>query len=230
MTTGEEKVDSVNVSVVQHVIHGLCPFTTYGVSLQVYNAAGDGPRSNVVNVTTQESAPDPPENLHFTDVLLTQVTVSWSKPYRINGILQRYEVSYQPLMSTGRKARKKTVGPEENSTLVVGLEESVVYVFGVRAQSGRGWGNATVGNVTTGPQIGSPGQPIGLMIDLAHASADLRWVSSVLGSFRECLRDNRLFYFCFFGTGRVLICSFCTDKLHLQFTSKVFLILEKLTF
>ena len=36
------------------------------------------------------------------------------------------------------------------------LNEGVTYIFSVRARTSVGWGEASVGNITTGPQPGSP--------------------------------------------------------------------------
>ena len=65
---------------------------------------------------------------------------------------------------------------------VSGLEEVTSYVISVRAETLKGFGNTTYGNVTTGPQSGSPPQPKALSVDLTEAAVHLHWINGVAKS------------------------------------------------
>lgn len=76
------------------------------------------------------------------------------------------------------------------------LEEEVTYIFNVRAQT-IDYGPPIVGNVTTGPQEGSPFKPKDLVISKTMYSVDLRWVNGqsgkgpIIGYYIQCRRKGK---------------------------------------
>lgn len=66
------------------------------------------------------------------------------------------------------------------SLVVQNLEEEVAYTFSVRAQT-IDYGPATSGNVTTGPQEGSPTALRELFLSKNLASVDLHWLNGLAG-------------------------------------------------
>lgn len=64
--------------------------------------------------------------------------------------------------------------------LVQTLEEEVTYMFTVRAQT-LDYGPAVTGNVTTGPQEGSPARPKDLQLGKTVSSIDLHWTNGPSG-------------------------------------------------
>lgn len=76
----------------------------------------------------------------------------------------------------------KQVKQKVNQTwlLVQPLEEEVTYTFTVRAQT-IDFGVAVRGNVTTGPQPGSPASPHDLSLIRTVSSVDLKWVNGASG-------------------------------------------------
>lgn len=66
------------------------------------------------------------------------------------------------------------------SLLVQTLEEEVTYTFTVRAQT-LDYGPAVNGNVTTGPQEGSPARPKDLLLGKTASSIDLHWANGPSG-------------------------------------------------
>lgn len=66
------------------------------------------------------------------------------------------------------------------SLLVQNLEEEVTYTFTVRAQT-IDYGPAIVGNVTTGPQEGSPTTPRDLLLHKTVSSIDMHWKNGPSG-------------------------------------------------
>lgn len=76
----------------------------------------------------------------------------------------------------------KQVKQRVNQTwlLVQPLEEEVTYTFSVRAQT-IDFGIAIKGNVTTGPQPGSPKSPFDLTLGRTVSSVALKWTNGPSG-------------------------------------------------
>lgn len=68
----------------------------------------------------------------------------------------------------------------DTSLLVQTLEEEVTYTFTVRAQT-VDYGPAVRGNVTTGPQEGSPTRPKELTLAKTVSAVELHWVNGASG-------------------------------------------------
>ena len=60
------------------------------------------------------------------------------------------------------------------------LEEEVTYLFAVRAET-IDYGPAIRGNITTGPQDGSPSTPRAFSIAKTVSSVDMHWINSASG-------------------------------------------------
>lgn len=78
------------------------------------------------------------------------------------------------------------------TTLIIqNLEEEVTYTFTVRAQT-IDYGPQVSGNVTTGPQQGSPVAPRDLILIKTVSSVDMHWMNGpsgrgpILGYYIEC--------------------------------------------
>ena len=75
------------------------------------------------------------------------------------------------------------------------MEERVAYTFSVRAQT-IDYGPSVIGNVTTGPQSGSPGRPRDLELSKTMSSIKLSWTNSnsgrgpILGYYIESRRKG----------------------------------------
>lgn len=80
------------------------------IILQVlaFNAAGDGPRSTAVLVRTLQGLPSAPRNITFTDITMNSLVVTWQPPYRRNGLIQSYLVTYETIEQDERKSLVKT--------------------------------------------------------------------------------------------------------------------------
>lgn len=68
----------------------------------------------------------------------------------------------------------------ETNLVVQNLEEEVTYKFTVRAQTIE-YGPAVIGNVTTGPQEGSPVSPKELILSKTGSSVDMHWKNGPSG-------------------------------------------------
>lgn len=102
-----------------------------------------------------------------------------------------------------KQVKQKVTG---TSLLVQNLEEEVTYTFTVRAQT-IDYGPATIGNVTTGPQDGSPVALRDLLLAKTVSSVEMHWKNGpsgkgpILGYYIESKkrgkRIERTFFFFF---------------------------------
>ena len=87
----------------------------------------------------------------------------------------------------------------ERFLFIHNLEEEITYTFSVRAQT-IDYGPPVIGNVTTGPQDGSPGKPRNLELSgYAYSAIKLSWTNSnsgrgpILGYYIESRRKGKLY-------------------------------------
>ncbi|CAH1794891.1 unnamed protein product [Owenia fusiformis] len=173
-----ERVHIVSADVSDTILDNLSIFTTYRISVLAFNPAGDGPNSTVAIAKTHEGVPGPPGVLVFSNVSLNSLNVSWSAPERSNGIITQYEILYfQSEASEGTIS--KTVQVQVNGTithyLAGDLDENVRYVFSVKGRTSISWGEPRQGNITTGPQPGSPGVPSQPTFVPSDMSVQISW-------------------------------------------------------
>lgn len=90
----------------------------------------------------------------------------------------------------------------ETSLLIQPLEEEVTYTFMVRAQT-IDFGPPISGNVTTGPQEGSPMAPSKLGVTRTVSSVELQWTNGasgkgpILGYYIETRRKGKYKLCCY---------------------------------
>ncbi|XP_053678622.1 protein sidekick [Anopheles nili] len=176
----EEEIEVVPASYNTHNLVFLDKFTEYRIQILAFNPAGDGPRSAPITVKTLAGLPGPPTQLLFSDITMNSLTVSWDVPQKRNGLILGYIVAYETTEDNekfSKQVKQKVTG---TSLLVQNLEEEVTYTFTVRAQT-IDYGPAISGNVTTGPQDGSPGSPRELTISKSQASVQMHWINGQSG-------------------------------------------------
>nr|XP_018910641.1 PREDICTED: protein sidekick isoform X1 [Bemisia tabaci] len=76
------------------IISGLDKYTLYNITVLCFTDPGDGPSSVPVQVRTEEDVPDEVGSLQFDEVSDRAVTVIWTPPKHINGVLKGYTLSY----------------------------------------------------------------------------------------------------------------------------------------
>ncbi|KAK8775217.1 hypothetical protein V5799_031434 [Amblyomma americanum] len=171
----EEVMEAVPATPTAYTITDLRRFTNYSVQLLAFNPAGDGPRSQLLQVRTQADLPGPPGPLVFTDITMNSLNVSWSPPKEPNGVITGYLVNYETAdldVESGRQVRQKVA---HTFLAVRGLAEMIAYRFSVRAETSRGYGAESQHSVTTGPQEGSPLAPLELALQRSASAATLSW-------------------------------------------------------
>ncbi|CAG2068834.1 unnamed protein product, partial [Timema podura] len=189
----EEELEVVPASYSSHSLVFLDKFTEYRVEILAFNPAGDGPRSAPITIRTLQGLPGPPRNLTFLDITMSSLKVSWKPPKNRNGEIIGYVVTYETAKQNeskfevvrllkycigfSKQVKQKVSG---TSLLIQSLEEEITYTFWVRAQT-IDLGPPVSGNVTTGPQEGSPMRPKELVITKSVSSVDLHWVNGPSG-------------------------------------------------
>lgn len=161
------------------VLDGLVCATTYGIQVKGFNAAGDGPASDMQMSTTEEDVPGPVEFLIFSQIRMTSVIVSWGKPPQSCGNITYYKLSYHPIEPiNGEKSLiTREIPASKMSYYVSELGANVLYVFEISARTNRRsqYGPTVVQNVTTGPQKGAPGVPTNVRLGTGHQMLTITW-------------------------------------------------------
>lgn len=176
----EEEIEVVPASYSSHSLVFLDKYTEYKIQILAFNPAGDGPRSNAVTVRTLQGVPSAPLNLTFNDITMNSLVVSWAAPLYPNGEIIGYIVTYETTEDNEKFSKQVKQKVTETSLLIQNLEEEVAYTFTVRAQT-IDYGIPVIGNITTGPQDGSPMAPRELALSKSVAYINFIWVNSPSG-------------------------------------------------
>lgn len=176
----EEELEVVPATYNSHNLVFLDKYTEYRIQILAFNPAGDGPKSKPVTVKTLQGLPGPPSNLRFSDITMSSLMVSWDRPKKPNGEIIGYIVSYETAEQNERFSKQVKQKVTSTSLLVQTLEEEVAYTFSVRALT-IDYGPPVTGNVTTGPQDGSPAKPKDLRMSKSVSSVDMHWANGLSG-------------------------------------------------
>lgn len=117
---------------------GLAKYTAYAVTVQAFNAKGDGPPSDAVVAHTLEDVPSaPPQQIACVALTAQNVQVSWQQPprERLHGVVQGYKLLYEPASLEVEWAGRETKITTALSTVLHGLQPYTNYSVQVREQS-----------------------------------------------------------------------------------------------
>lgn len=170
----KEEMEVVPASHVAHSLPFMDMYTEYRFQIVAFNPAGDGPRSVPVTVRTLQGIPGPPGPLTFSDITMNSLKVSWEEPKSPNGEITGYVVTYETAQQDETFSKQVKQKVTTTWLIVSNLEEEVTYYFSVRAST-FDLGPPSTGNVTTGPQEGSPGRPKDLLITRTTSAVTLQW-------------------------------------------------------
>lgn len=193
----EEEIEVVPATSLQHSLVFLDKYTEYKVQVLAFNPAGDGPRSPSITVRTKQDLPGPPSNLQFTEITMTSMRVTWDPPKLRNGEIVGYVVTYETAEQNDKFSKQVKQKVTETSLLIQPLEEEVTYTFTVRALT-IDFGPPVSGNVTTGPQEGSPMIPTNLSVTKTVSYVHLKWKNGasgkgpILGYYIETRRKGKI--------------------------------------
>ncbi|XP_069786249.1 protein sidekick-2 isoform X2 [Narcine bancroftii] len=158
-------------------------YTTYLISVSAFNAAGDGPRSTPIRSRTQQAAPSAPSYIRFSELTTTSVNVSWGAPKYPNGIIEGYQLVYEPCTPVDGVSKIVTVDVKGNSPRwmkIKDLSDGVTYAYRIKAKTFT-YGPDIEANITTGPGEGSPGPPGEPLIYRYGSVITIHWSSGDSG-------------------------------------------------
>ncbi|XP_064472281.1 cell adhesion molecule Dscam1-like [Ornithodoros turicata] len=117
-------------------------FSPFVILVQAFNAAGPGPRSDEVTVSTLDDVPsEPPQDVKCTALSSESIHVSWEAPpaTAIHGYLQGYRIWYAPLPAAKERGREEKAVTGQETTLL-NLRKFTNYFVQVAAFTQRGLG------------------------------------------------------------------------------------------
>uniref|UniRef100_A0A4W5RST0 Sidekick cell adhesion molecule 2 n=1 Tax=Hucho hucho TaxID=62062 RepID=A0A4W5RST0_9TELE len=159
-------------------LKNLTGYTTYMISVALFNAAGDGPRSPPTRGRTQQAAPSAPSFIHFSELTTTSVNVSWGEPTYPNGILEGYRLVYEPCTPVDGVSKIVTVDVKGAPfwMKIKDLADGVTYNFRIRAKTFT-YGPEVEANITMGPGEGAPGPPGEPFISRYGSALTIHWAN-----------------------------------------------------
>ncbi|XP_057692657.1 phosphatidylinositol phosphatase PTPRQ isoform X2 [Corythoichthys intestinalis] len=86
------EVDSYQVNTVEYTVSGLPPEQYYLLTVAAVNSVGPGEQINCTASTLSESAPSAPRFLTVSQVTAVNVTLEWTPPISIPGLLKEYHL------------------------------------------------------------------------------------------------------------------------------------------
>lgn len=122
---------------------GLDKYTQYGVTVQAFNAKGDGPASEQIMAHTLEDVPSaPPQGVTCTALTSQNIQVTWQAPPKANmhGIIQGYKLLYEPSNLEIDYGTRETKITSALNTVLHGLQPYTNYSVQVLAYTRAGEG------------------------------------------------------------------------------------------
>ncbi|KRY55869.1 Protein sidekick -like protein, partial [Trichinella britovi] len=131
-------------------LDGLRPYTDYRIKVAGITMVGIGVYSEPdLVIRTAEDVSEPPSEMFFPYVTTNEVRLTWKPPYRPNGIVQRYEVSYWQNMTGEHDGVKTMLASDLRMFVATGLFPMTLYTFSVAAVNSMGLGQRALATVYT---------------------------------------------------------------------------------
>ncbi|XP_042623958.1 protein sidekick-2-like isoform X4 [Cyprinus carpio] len=129
---------------------GLGKYVLYEIQVVAFTRIGDGrPSSPSILERTLDDVPGPPVVILFPEVRTTSVRLIWQPPSQPNGIILAYQITYRLNSTNSNTATFDVLNSSARQYTVTGLRPESVYVFRIRAQTRKGWGEAAEALVVT---------------------------------------------------------------------------------
>ncbi|KRZ30000.1 Protein sidekick -like protein [Trichinella pseudospiralis] len=141
-------------------LDGLRPYTDYRIKVAGITMVGIGVYSEPdLVIRTAEDVSEPPSEMFFPYVTTNEVRLTWKPPYRPNGIVQRYEVSYWQNMTGEHDGVKTMLASDLRMFVATGLFPMTLYTFSVAAMNSMGLGQRALASVYTSQDRSLPQSP-----------------------------------------------------------------------
>ncbi|CAD5218681.1 unnamed protein product [Bursaphelenchus okinawaensis] len=157
-------------------INELEKFGHYNVTVLCFTSAGDGPRSDAIEVVTEEDVPGPVPSVSFDQVQFSSVVVQWEAPVEPNGVLIKYILRHWETTKPDDKHAIEVTADQSNIT-VEGLKASTQYSVDIQALTKVGASPRTEAKFESGVPPELPGRPSSLTVsDVGPRSAVLQFI------------------------------------------------------
>ncbi|NXG29312.1 SDK2 protein, partial [Dromaius novaehollandiae] len=135
---------------------GLGKFALYEIRVLAFTRMGDGvPSRPPVLERTLDDVPGPPVGILFPEVRTTSVRLVWQPPAAPNGIILAYQVAHRLNTSAAGASAIEVLEPDARQYTATGLQPESAYLFGIAAQTRKGWGPAAEALVVTTEKRGN---------------------------------------------------------------------------
>ncbi|XP_052122730.1 protein sidekick [Frankliniella occidentalis] len=145
------------------IIGNLEKYCEYNITVLCFTDPGDGLRSLPVIMRTNEDVPDEISNLQFDEVSDRAVTVRWSPPRSVNGILTGYQLKYQ-VKDLPDTLKVHNLTADVQRLKVEHLQATTHYIFTIRAATSVGLGTPRVASLQSGVEPVLPQPPTKLAV------------------------------------------------------------------
>ncbi|KAL2103937.1 hypothetical protein ACEWY4_000805 [Coilia grayii] len=143
----EERVVEVRGYKEEEVVGGLQFFSSYELTVTVFNSKGDGPHSEPSTIRTPEGAPGPPIFLEFDSPSESELILYWRPPLKPNGILTGYRLQYGEIVdANGTSPLMVDIDipdPTKTDIKLDWLNPQNYYYFYLQGRTAAGLGEAT---------------------------------------------------------------------------------------
>ncbi|XP_052268400.1 protein sidekick-like [Dreissena polymorpha] len=140
---------------------GLFKYTEYTIRALCFTGGGDGVISGSVTVRTDEDVPSKVGSLTVTNITDTSMTVNWTPPQEVNGVLVGYTLMYEEkgVSSTRISVNRSAI---ENQYKITSLRPTTKYTIYLYASTQKGAGPSTTADVESGVEPVLPTAPYNL--------------------------------------------------------------------
>ncbi|ULT96732.1 hypothetical protein L3Y34_004937 [Caenorhabditis briggsae] len=157
------------------VVNELEKFGHYNLTVLCFTTPGDGPKSNILRVVTEEDTPEAVDELSIAEVMYNGAVLTWNPPMKENGIVTKYTIRHWASSSPDVKTKHEVDGSTTNIT-IDGLQPSTRYGVDVMASTKKGDGPVEETKFESGVPPELPGRPSMLSIgDISATTVQLHF-------------------------------------------------------
>ncbi|KAI1892341.1 hypothetical protein AGOR_G00132360 [Albula goreensis] len=158
------------------LLGGLQPYSPYSVTITVFNSKGEGPHSDALPFTSLEGVPSKPTSLRLDSPSETEMTLHWTPPAQVNGVLTGYLLEYHQIGEGNDKQThvEKIENPDASHLTISDLDPHGHYLFSLRGRTSAGEGEAIVKEGATLLE-GVP--PTNISVSVGETLANVTWLT-----------------------------------------------------